>query len=203
MTDKDEQDHITENMLPSHARAERLQEELTRVKRQLATAVRRSGELITRAIEAESAKKQFMARTSHDIRPPLNAIVGFSEILAQEELTEEQCKYVDLIQSSAEQLLDLVISSLASFLGAEVEGYQAPTDGGPRPITGQAKDGETLSHLWEKHHASGKSINAGATSGIYPHHRFSGRVLVADDSTEAIDTIGFGRHGGTQRRRGH
>jgi len=122
-----------------YVRAESLQEELTQVKRQLATAVERSGELIQRAIEAESAKKQFVVRISYDIRTSLNAIIGFSEILAQEKVTEEQRQYVDIIQRSAEQLLDGLVTSMANFFRGDVDRSQAATHEGSRATARQAE----------------------------------------------------------------
>ncbi|MBN1456923.1 MAG: response regulator [Sedimentisphaerales bacterium] len=57
---------------------------------------------------ANSSKSLFLANMSHEIRTPMNAIVGFSDILKEEELTEEQTKYVDVISGSANALLQLI-----------------------------------------------------------------------------------------------
>jgi len=45
---------------------------------------------------------------SHEIRTPMNAIVGFSEMLGEEELTEQQRKYVEPIKEASENLLQLI-----------------------------------------------------------------------------------------------
>lgn len=56
------------------------------------------------------AKERLKLEISHDIRTPLNAVVGFAEILADTENMEEEGKetYNKIIQENATQLLDYV-----------------------------------------------------------------------------------------------
>jgi signal transduction histidine kinase/CheY-like chemotaxis protein len=53
-------------------------------------------------------KDQFLANMSHEIRTPLNAIKGFSRLLQQTKLNEEQQKFSDIIENSSNNLLNLV-----------------------------------------------------------------------------------------------
>jgi signal transduction histidine kinase/CheY-like chemotaxis protein len=53
-------------------------------------------------------KDQFLANMSHEIRTPLNAIKGFSRLLQQTTLNEEQLKFSDIIENSSNNLLNLV-----------------------------------------------------------------------------------------------
>ena len=53
-------------------------------------------------------KEQFLANMSHEIRTPLNAIKGFSRLLQQTALDEEQQKFSDIIEDSSNSLLNLV-----------------------------------------------------------------------------------------------
>jgi signal transduction histidine kinase/CheY-like chemotaxis protein/HPt (histidine-containing phosphotransfer) domain-containing protein len=57
---------------------------------------------------ANIAKSQFLANMSHEIRTPMNGIIGFSDILASQELTDEQREYVDIIKTSGLGLLALI-----------------------------------------------------------------------------------------------
>jgi signal transduction histidine kinase len=57
---------------------------------------------------ASVAKSQFLANMSHEIRTPMNAIMGFSDLLAFEDLTEEQGEYVDQITDNTKGLLQLI-----------------------------------------------------------------------------------------------
>lgn len=53
-------------------------------------------------------KDQFLANMSHEIRTPLNAIKGFSRLLQQTSLNEEQHKFSEIIEDSSNNLLNLV-----------------------------------------------------------------------------------------------
>ncbi|MFZ1783741.1 MAG: ATP-binding protein [Ferruginibacter sp.] len=53
-------------------------------------------------------KEQFLANMSHEIRTPLNAIKGFSRLMSQTKLDDEQRKFSDIIENSSNNLLHLV-----------------------------------------------------------------------------------------------
>jgi signal transduction histidine kinase/DNA-binding response OmpR family regulator len=57
---------------------------------------------------ADLARSHFLANMSHEIRTPLNAIIGLSEVLAEENLTEEQQGHLGIIRDSAQNMLDLI-----------------------------------------------------------------------------------------------
>ncbi len=71
-------------------------------------------ELESRNREVENAsrlKSEFVARMSHELRTPMNAIIGFSDLLAEEtegELNEVQKSFVQHIQRGASHLLELI-----------------------------------------------------------------------------------------------
>lgn len=60
------------------------------------------------AQEASEAKSMFLANMSHEIRTPLNGIVGFTELLKDSGLSEEQSEFVDIIEKSSENLLEII-----------------------------------------------------------------------------------------------
>ncbi len=60
------------------------------------------------ALEASRLKSQFLANISHELRTPMNAIVGLSELLLHTSLSKEQRYDIQLIRESSEDLLDIV-----------------------------------------------------------------------------------------------
>ncbi len=60
------------------------------------------------AEEANKAKGLFLANMSHEIRTPLNSIIGLSDLLAEEKLSGEHAKYVNLIRVSGRNLIRIV-----------------------------------------------------------------------------------------------
>lgn len=60
------------------------------------------------AEEASAAKSMFLANTSHEVRTPLNGILGMSEILLDSKLDEEQRDQVNTILGSGEALLSII-----------------------------------------------------------------------------------------------
>ena len=62
-----------------------------------------------RVIEAEKARSYFFSSVSHDIRTPLNAIIGFSELLEAGGVSGDEAKqYLKMILSSGKTLLQLI-----------------------------------------------------------------------------------------------
>ncbi|MBS1585384.1 MAG: tetratricopeptide repeat protein [Bacteroidetes bacterium] len=53
-------------------------------------------------------KQQFMANMSHEIRTPMNAIVGMTRLLVTKEPRQDQMRYLDAIQKSADNLLIII-----------------------------------------------------------------------------------------------
>ncbi len=60
------------------------------------------------AKKADRAKNEFLARMSHDIRTPLNAIMGMADLLQKTSLNREQEEYVQNCRRASETLLHLI-----------------------------------------------------------------------------------------------
>ncbi len=76
----------------------------------LTTARLHEDELATareRAETSDRAKGHFLATLSHEVRTPLNGVVGFASLLLDTPLTPEQREYAQTIRSSSEALIEL------------------------------------------------------------------------------------------------
>ena len=60
------------------------------------------------ALEASKAKSIFLANMSHEIRTPLNGIIGFTELLKNTNISGEERDFVDIIEKSSENLLEII-----------------------------------------------------------------------------------------------
>lgn len=60
------------------------------------------------ANDANKAKAEFLAVMSHEVRTPLNGVIGFAELLKMQKLDDEAEETVSLLNESAVTLLDLL-----------------------------------------------------------------------------------------------
>ncbi|MBT4890708.1 MAG: response regulator, partial [Rhodospirillales bacterium] len=60
------------------------------------------------ANKANSAKSNFLARMSHEIRAPMNGVIGMTNLLARTKLTKKQIDYLLKIKISANALLEII-----------------------------------------------------------------------------------------------
>jgi PAS domain S-box-containing protein len=63
---------------------------------------------LARAEESDHLKNAFLASISHEFRTPLNAIIGFSQLIAKETSPEQIKVYSQLIMDSGVSLLEIV-----------------------------------------------------------------------------------------------
>ena len=61
-----------------------------------------------KAEESDRLKSAFLANMSHEICTPLNAIVGFSSLLAEADDMEERRSYISIVQKNNDLLLNLI-----------------------------------------------------------------------------------------------
>ena len=60
------------------------------------------------AVESSLAKSQFLFNMSHDIRTPMNAIIGYTNLARNGEASDEVKGYLDKIENSSQHLLALI-----------------------------------------------------------------------------------------------
>jgi two-component system sensor histidine kinase/response regulator len=63
---------------------------------------------------ASQAKSEFLAKISHEVRTPLNGILGMADLALATELTSEQREYLVMVRESADSLMN-VLTDLLDF----------------------------------------------------------------------------------------
>jgi signal transduction histidine kinase len=110
----------------SEANLRETKQELEQINARLIKATDTANKMAAEAGKANVAKSQFLANMSHEIRTPMNAIIGFGEVLAEEQMADEQKGYVKLILEGARHLLQL-INDILDFSKIETGRIKAET----------------------------------------------------------------------------
>jgi signal transduction histidine kinase len=79
--------------------------------------------------QADRLKDEFLTNTSHELRTPITAILGFTSVL-KEELTSEYHEFLDIIDENSKRLLHTVSSllDLAKLKAGIIELFSEPID---------------------------------------------------------------------------
>jgi PAS domain S-box-containing protein len=104
---------------------------------------------------ASRAKSQFLATMSHEVRTPMNGILGMTELALDTDLSPEQREYLQLVKSSADSLLT-VINDVLDF--SKIEAGKLDLD--PAPFALRDNLGDTLRALGLRAHAKGLALTS-------------------------------------------
>lgn len=92
-----------------YRRATRLKNELLKEKNSLVESEKALRLMTEKAEQANQVKTSFISNISHEVRTPLNAIVGFSELLLDSSQTgADRAEFAATINKSSELLLNLI-----------------------------------------------------------------------------------------------
>ncbi len=87
---------------------QRLQAQAAKLEIAVQERTRALEDAAARMQEALRTKGEFLAVVSHEIRTPMNGVLGMAQLLQMTDLTEEQQRYVETIQTSGETLLTII-----------------------------------------------------------------------------------------------
>ena len=83
-------------------------QELVQTNASLWQAVSELEDAKTKAEAANKAKSEFLATVSHEVRTPLNGVLGTTEVLLNTELSERQRRFGQIIHGSGKTLLSII-----------------------------------------------------------------------------------------------
>jgi PAS domain S-box-containing protein len=108
LRDVTEQRRNAEELARAKESAEAANRDLIAANRSLEETGRLAREMADRAEALSAAKSDFLANMTHEVRTPLNGILGMTGLALETELRNDQREYLELVKSSAEALLSLV-----------------------------------------------------------------------------------------------
>lgn len=114
-----------------YCRTRKLRNELLQEKDSLIESEKQLRAVARAAEEANRKKSAFIANISHEVRTPLNAIVGFSELLASSAYGEkENVEFAGLVNHNSELLLNLIndVLDLSRFESGKIQFAIKPND---------------------------------------------------------------------------
>lgn len=108
LRDVTERKRDAEELARAKEAAEAANRELIEANRNLEETGRLAREMADRAEALSAAKSDFLANMTHEVRTPLNGILGMTGLALETNLASDQREYLELVKSSAEALLSLV-----------------------------------------------------------------------------------------------
>lgn len=105
------------------------------------------------ALASAKAKADFLASVSHEVRTPMNGVLGMTRLLQNTPLTDEQRELVDVLRTSGDNLLTLVndILDMSKIEAGKLEIESVP-------FSPSAVIEETMVMLAERAHAKGLEL---------------------------------------------
>jgi signal transduction histidine kinase len=110
------------------ARERRLLNELSRINNEYATRQRTTMQELARSRHELTVAHGALGAVAHDLRSPLQAVLGFTEFLLEEDLDDHQRELVERIARSADQMSDLTEELLATMVVGGGALDRAPVD---------------------------------------------------------------------------
>jgi two-component system sensor histidine kinase/response regulator len=82
--------------------------DLLQTNQQLEEAIALAHSMTVQAELASIAKSEFLANVSHEVRTPMNGVIGMTGLLLDTELSEEQRHYAEILRASGESMLSVI-----------------------------------------------------------------------------------------------
>ena len=117
----------------------------------------------SRAEQASRAKSEFLANVSHELRTPMSAILGFTELAADEPLPPHVLDWLGTVQESADHLLAL-LNEILDFSRIESRRFELE----PVPFSPREVVEETVRSLAPQADRKGLELTGSVGPGVPP-----------------------------------
>ena len=118
LTDITEKKQADEEIRKLNADLSERVDNLASVNKELELLTRKLEIAFDAALEASKLKSEFVANISHEIRTPISAVIGMSELLLDTNLSDEQKQFTNMVRDSAQSLL-IIINDILDFSKVE------------------------------------------------------------------------------------
>ncbi len=121
---------IAQRLYQQRRKFRRIVEEQQRLEREVEARTHELSESNRQLAEAARAKSNFLDRISHELRTPMNGVVGMTELLSLSALSPTQARLTRTIRTSAQVMLRIVndLLDLSRIRAGKVELEELPVD---------------------------------------------------------------------------
>lgn len=120
--------YFAERVEAAQAKAEVLEEELENLHLHLENVILKEQKTRKEAEQIRQLKQQLLSVISHEVRTPMNGVMGMALLLSETTLTKEQQEYVNTIRNCGESLLttvnNILVNDILDFSKLQLEGKQ-------------------------------------------------------------------------------
>lgn len=85
-----------------------MSENIQDIESKLTARIKKLEAELAQSEQAGRVKSEYLENLSHDIRTSMNGIIGMTNLVLETELTEEQERFLDMVNSSVDRLLEVV-----------------------------------------------------------------------------------------------
>jgi signal transduction histidine kinase/CheY-like chemotaxis protein len=115
-------------LVGAESRSRDLEKEVDDLHLQLDSSLAKEQRSYKEAETAKNVKRLLLSTVNHEVRTPMNGILGMTTLLVETSLNTDQREYVDTIRSCGEHLLtavnDILVSDLLNYSKAELTGEE-------------------------------------------------------------------------------
>jgi two-component system, sensor histidine kinase and response regulator len=160
---EDENERLADQFYKEERRRAQLEEQVAQRTAQLSASNNELRAAKDKAEETARLKSEFLANISHELRTPMNGIIGMTDLVLDSELQPEQREFLEIVKNSADSLLS-IINNILDFSKLEARRLKL----NEVIFELEAEIGETIRSLAVPAHEKGLELTYQVTSKAPP-----------------------------------